>query len=175
MKVAITDACIFIDLYDLKLNAAFFKLNLEIHTSVDVFNELYPEQQQVLLAYQSLGKLTMHSIGEEDRIKISATPYPKSLSEIDKTVLYLAIKVKAIILSSDKAVRQYGKSHSIDYHGMLWIFDQLIAEGILHPTEAALKLTLLIKSNIIYQHSAELCKEMDIRLKKWEKLTNPRK
>jgi hypothetical protein len=170
MKIAITDACIFIDLYDLNLNTAFFKLDLEIHTSVDVFNELYPEQQQVLLAFQSLGKLIMHSISEEDRIKIIATPYPRSLSEIDKTVLYLAAKANAMILSSDKAVRQYGKGNSILYHGMLWIFDQLIAEGILHPNEASVKLNLLIQSNVIYQHSAELCREMDIRLKRWEKL-----
>lgn len=33
MKLAITDACIFIDLYDLQLTAQFFNLDIEIHTS----------------------------------------------------------------------------------------------------------------------------------------------
>jgi hypothetical protein len=89
------------------------------------------------------------------------------LSSIDKTVLHLAFKVKAMILSSDKAVRQYGKSRSIEYHGLLWIFDQLIEQGILNPKEAAVKLNDLIKSNLIYQHSSELIKEKDIRLKRW--------
>lgn len=169
MRVAITDACIFIDLFDLKLNSAFFRLDLEIHTSVDVYNELFPEQQQVLRSFQSRGKLIMHSIDEDDRLKILNTHYPKSLSEVDKTVLYLAVKAGAMILSSDKAVRQYGKSQSIDYHGMLWIFDQLIDSGIIEPGEAISKLKLLIRTNIIYQHSIELSKEMEIRLKKWEK------
>jgi hypothetical protein len=167
MKIAVTDACIFIDLYDLKLYPAFFKLNLEIHTSVDVYNELYSHQQEVLNAYHLMGKLTIHSITESDRLVILSTPYPRSLSSIDKTVLHLAFKVKAMILSSDKAVRQYGKSRSIEYHGLLWIFDQLIEQGILNPKEAAVKLNDLIKSNLIYQHSSELIKEKDIRLKRW--------
>ena len=51
MKLAITDACIFIDLCDLEITQPFFALDLEIHTSVDVFNELYPEQQKILNAY----------------------------------------------------------------------------------------------------------------------------
>ena len=41
MKLAITDACIFIDICDLEITQPFFALDLEIHTSVDVFNELY--------------------------------------------------------------------------------------------------------------------------------------
>lgn len=51
MKIAITDACIFIDLHDLDLTTAFFSLNFEIHTSLDVFNELYLAQQQPLTEF----------------------------------------------------------------------------------------------------------------------------
>jgi hypothetical protein len=46
MKIAVTDACIFIDLYDLQLTAQFFSLNIEVHTSIDVIKELYENQQQ---------------------------------------------------------------------------------------------------------------------------------
>ena len=53
MKVAITDACIFIELHHLLLTSVFFKLDIEIHTTVDVFNELYPEQQELLKAYET--------------------------------------------------------------------------------------------------------------------------
>ena len=45
MKIAITDACIFIDLIELRLTSQFFRLQLEIHTSLDVYNELYPEHR----------------------------------------------------------------------------------------------------------------------------------
>lgn len=51
MKLAITDACIFIDLHELDLTVKFFSLEIEVHTSLDVFNELYPDQQKILKAY----------------------------------------------------------------------------------------------------------------------------
>jgi hypothetical protein len=52
MKLAVTDACIFIDLIELQLTAHFFKLQIEIHTSLDVFNELFDNQKEILKAYQ---------------------------------------------------------------------------------------------------------------------------
>lgn len=170
MKLAVTDACIFIELYELELNEAFFKLELEIHTSIDVLNELYIEQRRVLKAFESVGKLIVHSISEQDRLIIYSSAYPKSLSNADKTVLFIAEREEAMVLSSDKTVRSFRKSNSIEYHGMLWIFDQLISSEIIEPSIAILKLRDLISSNIIYQYSQELQKEMSLRIKKWEKL-----
>lgn len=60
LKTAVTDANIFIDLYDLGLINIFFNLDLEIHTTTSVLNELYHEQQQILEAYQSVSKLYVH-------------------------------------------------------------------------------------------------------------------
>jgi hypothetical protein len=168
MKIAITDACIFIDLHDLKLTNLFFSLELDLHTSLDVFNELYPHQQDVLLAFHSVGKLTIHNIPEDDRINMQRQNYPKSLSENDKTVLFLAEKIDAMILSSDKAVRNYAKKKSIEYHGMLWIFDRLTENGSLSFVDAAAKLKILIQTNIVYQNNAELIMEMEKRLKNWK-------
>ena len=48
MKVAVTDACIFIDLLELDITSLFFRLNLEIHTTVEVVDELFSEQQEIL-------------------------------------------------------------------------------------------------------------------------------
>ncbi|WP_431215516.1 hypothetical protein ACQ86N_12975 [Puia sp. P3] len=111
MRIAITDACIFIDLYELDLTASFFLLSLDLHTSLDVFNELYPHQQQLLKAYQSVNKLTVHNLSMQDRQQIANSPYPKSLSFNDKTVLYLAERLNAIVISSDKAVRNFAKTN----------------------------------------------------------------
>jgi len=168
MRIAITDACIFIDLHDLKLTNSLFSLELDIHTSLDVFNELYSHQQDVLLAFHSVGKLTIHNISAEDRINIQKQNYPKSLSENDKTVLFLAEKIDAIVLSSDKAVRTYAKKKSIEYHGMLWILDKLVESLLLDSSTAATKLETLIKTNIVYQNNVELIKEMDRRLNIWK-------
>ncbi|MDN3586080.1 hypothetical protein QWY86_05340 [Pedobacter aquatilis] len=167
MKLAVTDACIFIELYDLELNEGFFKLDLEIHTSVDVINELYAEQQRVLKAFQSVGKLFVHSISESDRLFMQAQPYPRGLSNADKTVLFIAEKQQAMVLSSDKMVRNFSKKNSIEYHGMLWIFDRLVEAGIISPGIAIKKLQSLMSSDIIYQHSPELQKEMRLRIEKW--------
>ena len=168
MRVAITDACIFIDLYDLKLTNSLFSLGLDIHTSLDVFNELYSHQQDVLLAFQSVGKLTIHNLSAEDRINIRKQNYPKALSENDKTVLFLAEKIDAMVLSSDKVVRACAKKKSIEYHGMLWIFDKLVESLLLDSSIAAAKLETLIKTNIVYQNNIELIKEMDRRLNLWK-------
>lgn len=90
------------------------------------------------------------------------------MSENDKTVLFLAEKIQAMILSSDKAVRNCAKKNSIEYHGMLWVFDKLLETNLLSPSQATQKLETLIKTNLVYQNNAELVKEMNIRLKKWK-------
>ncbi len=169
MKIAITDACIFIDVYDLQLTSKFFGLELEIHTSIDVFNELYEEQKEILRAFQSVGKLKLHSIGGEDRQIIFSKKYPNSLSDNDKTVLYLSEKIDAMVLSSDKAVRSYAKKLCVEYHGMLWIFDKLVETNLIDSVTAIDKITQLISTNIIYQNNQELKIEIDKRIKIWSK------
>lgn len=123
IKIALTDACIFIDLYDLGLVASFFNIEIEIHTTSSVYFELYPEQQQVLKAYQSVDRLIVHNLQEQDFIEIYSEEYPKSLSETDKSVLHIANKINASVLSSDKTLRKFAKYKGIEYHGMIWIFD----------------------------------------------------
>jgi len=166
-KVAITDACIFIDLCELQLVTHFFELKLEVHTTVDVMNEMITEQRQQLLVYHIANKLTIHIAGEVDKETIRSNNYPRSLSESDCSVLYFAEKHNAILLSSDKVVRNTAKRRSIDYHGMLWIFDRLVESGLLSFKEASTKLQRLIQSNIVFQNNRELVAEMEKRLKKW--------
>ena len=132
-----------------------------------MFNELYDEQQELLKAYQNNGKLFLHSLEEKDRDDIKKMGLSSGLSESDKTVLYVAEKLDAIILSSDKAVRKQAKKRTIEYHGMLWIFDCLVTENYLTKREAREKLKTLILTNIIYQNNMDLQKELDIRIKRW--------
>ena len=168
IKIAITDACIFIDLYDLELISLFFNLEIEIHTTSAVLFELYPEQQQVLKAYQSVNKLIVHNLKEEDLIEIYSETYPKSLSETDKSVLYIANKLNAYVLSSDKTVRNCAKNKGIEYHGMIWIFDKLVETNILTKKVAAQKLKHLVNTNFIFQNNIPLVTEIKKRFKLWE-------
>lgn len=170
MKLAITDACIFIDLHDLDLTVTFFSLNLEIHTSLNVYNELYPEQKTVLNAFLSLDKLFIHNIDAKSRLEIMETSYPLGLSDVDKTVLYLAQKYDALVLSSDKAVRNFAKKLCVDYHGMLWIFDQMIAQEKMTKGTTIFKLKELISKNKIYQNNVKLRGEFQKRIDLWMNL-----
>ena len=167
MKIAITDACIFIDLIDLRLMTEFFGLPLEIHTSLDVYNELFPHQQELLKAYQSTGKLIIHNLSQDDRIQIQQEVFPRSLSENDKSVLFLASKHDAMIISSDKAVRNYANTRAIEYHGMLWIFDGLINANLISKEEAVVKINNLILTNPFYKNNMKLVSEILKRIEKW--------
>lgn len=167
MKIAVTDACIFIDLYELQLTTKFFGLELEIHTTVDVFNELNPEQKELLLAFQSIGKLVLHNILSEDRLAIGSIPYPKGLSPSDRTVLFIAETHNAMVLSSDRTVRQSAKNRKVEYHGMLWIFDKLLESNIIDKEVAFSKLTFLSQNNFFYQNREELVNEIKKRLEMW--------
>ena len=172
IKIAVTDACIFIDLLDLGLINSFFDLELEIHTTTLVYFELYEEQQKVLKAYQSIDRLIVHNLIESDFLQIHIETYPKSLSETDKSVLYIANKLNACVLSSDKTVRNSAKNKSIEYHGMIWIFDKLIEENILTKKEAFLKLEKLTAINFIFQNNQSLVAEIQKRFKSWKEDRN---
>jgi predicted nucleic acid-binding protein len=168
MKIAITDACIFIDLIELQLSSQFFGLKIEIHTSLDVFNELFIDQQELLKAYQSVGKLIIHNLTEEERIKIQTNTFPRSLSDVDKSVIFLAETHNVMILSSDKIIRNYAKAQAIEYHGMLWIFDKLVECNLISKPDAILKIQQLVENNIVYRNNMELITEIANRIKKWE-------
>ena len=167
VRVAVTDANIFIDLYDLGLTKSFFNLELEIHTTSAVLYELYSEQQEVLQAYQSVGMLSVHNLQEQDFIEIYDENYPKSLSEADKSVLHVANKINACVLSSDKTLRNCAKNKDIEYHGMIWIFDKFVETTVLTSKEAKAKLNQLVASNFIFRNNQKVIEEIEKRLKNW--------
>lgn len=167
IKITVTDACIFIDLHDLGLMASFFNLDLDVHTTSAVFYELHSEQQQILKIYQSVNRLTIHNLLEQDFIEIHSGEYPKSLSEADKSVLHIANKLNACVLSSDKVLRNCAKNKGIEYHGMLWIFDTLVEKSVLSKKEAANKLNQLVATNFVFRNNQQLAAEIEKRLKLW--------
>ncbi|MCE7058147.1 hypothetical protein LZF95_25920 [Algoriphagus sp. AGSA1] len=167
MKVAVTDACIFIDLIELDLVASFFKLDIQLHTTVDVVNELFPEQKQLLKAYESGKLLTIHNLGEKDLMEISKIPFPKGLSQQDKSVIYLALFLdKAMVISSDKLVRNFAANQALECHGLVWIFDELVRQEVISKEVAASMLRNLLSLNQMY-NGVLIKKEVDKRIRKW--------
>ena len=168
MKIVVTDACIFIDVINLNLTAKFFRLELDIHTTADIINELYPNQKQILEGYKLSKKLTVHVLSGEEQLALMTGEHPKALSPEDLSVIFIARKLKgATVLSSDKPLRKYAEKLSIEYHGMLWIFEQLVAQGLLTQPEAITKLNVWINSNLIYRNNTEIKDEVDKMIKAW--------
>lgn len=169
MKTIVTDACIFIDLIELRLMSEFFSIPVGINTSTDVYNELNQTQQDLLKAWQASGSLKIHNLSQQDKESIESTSFPKSFSEIDKSVIFLSVKLNASVLSSDKAVRNFAGSKSIEYHGILWVFDKLIELELLSPADAVKKIRQLVSLNIYYLNNSSLMHEINRRITKWEK------
>jgi rRNA-processing protein FCF1 len=167
IKVVVTDACIFIDLHELGLTNSFFNLELEVHTTSTVLHELYFEQQQVLRAYQAEKNLIIHILQEQDFLDIFSGGYPQSLSEADKSVLHIANKINACVLSSDKTLRNCAKNKDIECHGMIWIFDKLVETSVLAPKQAASKLKQLVSMNFVFQNNPQLIDEIEKRMILW--------
>jgi hypothetical protein len=170
MKIVVTDACIFIDVINLNLTAKFFGLELDIHTTDEVINELFVSQQQVLEGYKTSNKLTVHVLSGEEQLALMSDAYPKALTPEDRSVVFIAQKLgDATVLSSDKPLRNYAKKICIEYHGILWIMDQLVGQGVLTKSEAITKLNAWINSNLIYKNNTEIAAEVDNRVKAWSK------
>lgn len=167
MVIAVTDACVFIDLLDLELTAEFFDLDMEIHTTIEVWNEIAHEQQLVLKAYRSVGKLSIHILEPEDFKKMETITFPKSLSEPDKSVVYMAGKLDAILLTSDGPVRKFAGKQAIDRHGMLWILDELVNGHLITRSVASRRLIQLTSTNMMYLNNKKLQKEIKKRLNEW--------
>src|SRR5690606_18075130 len=85
MWIAVTDACIFIDLIELDLVSSLFQLHVELHTTVDVINELFSDQKQILQAYEAVNKLYVHNLDERGFSEMEKIPFPKGLSHQDKS------------------------------------------------------------------------------------------
>jgi predicted nucleic acid-binding protein len=165
MKLAVTDACIFIDLFDLELIPSFFELPFEVHSTVDVYGELNPEQRQTLEKWIKQEQFILHNLDAEKRNQIQQAGYPKGLSETDKTVLHLARDLEALMLSSDKVLRNTASKLKLEVHGILWIIEKLIEYSHLSKNEGIAKYRSLCTVNITIGQNAKLLKEIEKRIK----------
>jgi predicted nucleic acid-binding protein len=145
MKIAITDANIFIDLIYIKLHEELFALDLEIHTTFEVFEELNENQKSVLDKFVKRTKLTLHK--GDQFVKIESIQSRKSLSESDKSVLHLAIHLQAFVLTGDGHMRKVSGIQKIEVHGIFWLLDNFISNELINKKQACKQLKYLMEYN----------------------------
>jgi predicted nucleic acid-binding protein len=143
-SLAITDANIFIDLFRMELPHLLFEAGLEIHTTREVVDELYPEQQAVLLRFSGLH---IHDISDEQWTKIQQLNLPRKFSQADCSVMGLAYQLQVAVLSNEKLMRKKAAHWGLEVRGTLWLLDQFVQLQCCSPVLAAERLERLMRLN----------------------------
>jgi hypothetical protein len=167
MIIVVKDANVIIDLIKLDLVEEFFQLPLEVHTTQPIIeDELYPDQKKLLQKEIYKGNLTIHEFtGKEIIVIRKIQNQNRSLSYYDCGAYYCAQKLDAGLLTSDKRLRNLAKRNKMEYHGHLWILDEMVNSGILKGSTAIDKLNQLDQINPQLGLPKQLCRKMK---KKWQ-------
>jgi rRNA-processing protein FCF1 len=171
MKIAVKDANVFIDLESMGILDLWFQLDYQTITSSFVVVELEDGGHANALASIQAGQVTeaVISSAEMEAFELlSVECESKGLSLADVSVLFLAIREDAILLSGDKTLRNKARLRTVEVHGTLWIMDQLIETGILAKRVAAQRLeTLLLRCGRERRYLPK--EECHARITRWNK------
>lgn len=141
--VAVTDANIFIDLIKTDTMHLLFKLELRIHTTQEVVDELEPYQQDAIYALSKEGCVFVNALSYEELSNLSNQKFPDGLHLADQTVFVLAKKIDGILLSGDKKLRKHCERNNIRVKGILWIYDEIYAKKLMDVNWLKEKLSCL--------------------------------
>lgn len=132
MKVVITDVSVFFDLYHLQVLPEFFALDLEIHTTDFVYNEIIHEEQKSDFAiFERSKKLHIIKITPEEEDEIRKMELIRSNKSFpDRTVLWKAKQFGCALLTSDSKLRKEGEAQGLEVRGSIWVVIQIIETGI---------------------------------------------
>jgi hypothetical protein len=163
LKVAVTDANIFIDLIILELIAHLFQLELQIHTTREVYDQLNGDQKQKLQHFCDSEQLLVYNFDTHEIAELQSLDFPRGLEPADRSVFYYARKLNSIVLSGDNKLRKFCESMGLKVYGIIWLFDQLVELELLQKTIAVVKLEKLLGYN-----DRLLIEEIMKRLRKWK-------
>lgn len=146
MKIAVKDANVFIDMELMGVFELWVQLGRQTLTSSLVALELEAGNHREALAYIATKHITVvdPSLDAVDALHHSE----KGISPEDASVLLIAIKHDAMLLTGDKTLRTIAEIRHVECHGSIWILDQLVRHQKLPGKVAAEKLRALMSSSI---------------------------
>ena len=163
MKLAVTDANIFIDLIKLQLLGYLFSVDVEIHTAREIVDQLNADQYEKVDSFIQAKVLKVYNFSSEELTEIVEMNAPKSLEFPDKTVVYLATKLSAEVLTGDGPLRKFCISNKLTVRGIIWLFDIFLKAELINHTVAIEKMNYLLSFNDRLPKD-----ECMNRLKQWE-------
>lgn len=154
-KILVKDACILIDLIELNLLSGFLSLDYEVITTSAVVFEITDENQAEELEKNISGGLikTEDSGTLIDIMNLKETY--GGLSYADATVLELALRKQAILITADGLLRKAGVQEGSGVHGTLWVIETLHYNRKITIDTATQKIKNLMQIN--KRISSELC------------------
>lgn len=148
MKIAVTDASIFIDLIHIGWVRHLSRLDGEVVTTYEVLAELHGWQQALLEELVQEQGLAIHPVRDSDLSSWKETvATARGLSRPDLTVLWLAVQLEAMVLTGDKVMRSTSTRLNLETHGILWLFEQFIENQLVSHSEACNGLEALMEIN----------------------------
>ena len=126
------------------------ELPYEIHTVDFVVSEIIkPEQKRVFDRIVASGKIKVDSFTSKELSEIieEYSSVSGNLTITDCSVCYYARKNSVPMLTGDRRLRRYAEQQSIEVHGILFLFDELVNHSMLPPKKAAKKLLDLLHLN----------------------------
>ena len=165
MEIIVNDTNIFIDLQSIGLLRALCDLPYDVRTVDFVVNEIKDQEQADSLATligEAKIKVEGFNIEELAEIIEEHSTVSGNLSVPDCSVCYYARKHSATLLTGDRQLRRYAESNNVTVRGVLFIFDELVAQNLIEAGIAAQKLKELTNINVRLPKS-----EIEKRIKKW--------
>lgn len=163
MRIAVTDANIFIDVIYIEIHLLLPKIGLEIYTTQNVLDELDEDQIQLLKELIQNNLIVIYAFSKEEQDEFSNYFIKRGLSLADHSVIFLAEKIDATVLSGDSLVRTTCHERKLEVHGVLWLLDECIDKKHLSHHQAHEKLTVLMNYN-----KRLPVKECEARIHKWK-------
>ncbi len=149
-KLVVSDTNIFIDLIRMGLLGDFFLLPFEITTVDFVIRELNKAgQKDAVMAFEARKRLTIIRFTTEEIEEIFNLQQSAhgNVSYQDCSIWFCAKKYSACILTGDMALTKNARIDQIEVHGLLFVLDQLVQNGIVPPELVADKLEELAGEN----------------------------
>ena len=150
MKILVNDTNIFIDLHSVGLLEEMCRLPYEIHTVDFVVAEIADaDQRRIFDELVARGEISVDGFtaGEVIEIVEEHSSVSGNLSIPDCSVCYFARKHNVPMLTGDRRLRRYAEEQSIEVHGILFIFDELVKHDIISTSMAADRLEELFAIN----------------------------
>ncbi len=133
MRLIITDVSVLFDLFHLRVIPEFFALDMEICTTLFVYNEIVLlEQIQEFETFKRTQKLTVLDLLPEEEALIVNFKLKRHLKSMpDKTMLWKALQLNCPLLTCDDKLRKEAIDHGIEVHGSIWVLEELCRQNII--------------------------------------------